>query len=63
MSHTFTDLELINMGLNRAEWQTIKNLAAMATKTSDQLCTWYGNLSPVLCLRKSLPSWSRLSVR
>ena len=41
MSHTVTDLQLIEMGLNRSEWQVIKNLARNGDEDQrDTLCTW-----------------------
>ena len=50
MTNTFTDLELINMGLNRSEWQVIKNLARNGDEDQrDQLCTWaYRNVPGIM---------------
>ena len=41
MTNTVTDLQLIEMGLNRSEWQVIRNLARNGDEDQrDQLCTW-----------------------
>ena len=41
MTNTVTDLQLIEMGLNRSEWQVIKNLARNGDEDQrDQLCLW-----------------------
>ena len=41
MNNNVTDLQLIEMGLNRSEWQVIKNLARNGDEDQrDQLCTW-----------------------
>ena len=71
MTQTVTDLQLIEMGLNRSEWQVIKNLARHGDEDQrDTLCAWAYRSVPgimyeeiaTLCGRDYLLDWTIMTL-